>query len=420
MASESFPKPELPGNFRGLIKLSIEQAHRAFEVWIKTSEDARRSIAASSELARNGAVALQGKVMEITRANADASFLMALKLAESKHIGQVMELYADHLRKQMNALAGHLEDIRDLTFQIICPSQGSPNANADVTTSADGGAQSPKKATVMEDVRLMSAPQPSQFHEKSASATDGVTAGVEQPRERIPRAVVGAKVGAQNLAAREKSPNPPAVPENTRARNVPAGSAQPRKKAKPPEDEPLPSLQPQSLARETIDKTGGVGKPSERVAAAVVRAKVSKQNSPKVTLSEKSASRTTTPEDMQSALASRRYKGVPTGARPPKKAKKEARLTSAPSRPQSQGKKAPETEVRQANESAAAAVGGVKVRTQIPPKVTKGEKSSKQPATAIDTRSPLAATPKGLEKGNVHNLADRIKRSSRPKTRPMR
>jgi hypothetical protein len=417
MASESFPKTELPGNLRGLIKLSIEQAHRAFEVWMKANEDARRSIAASSGLARYGAVALQGKVMEITRANADASFLMALKLAESQHIGQVMELYADHLRKRMNALAGHLEDIRDLTFQIICPSQGSPNANADVTTSADGGAQSPNKATVMKDVRLMSAPQPSQFHEKSASATDPVSAGVKQPRERIPRAVVGAKVRAQNLAARENSPNPPAVPENTRAKNVPAGSAQARKKANSPEDARLPSLQPQSHARETIDKTGGVGKPSERVAAA---AKVRAQNSPKITLSEKSASRTTTPEGMPSALASRRYKGVPTGARPPKEAKKEARLTSAPSRPQSQGKRAPKTEVRQANESAAAAVAGVKVRTQILPKVTKGVKSSKQPATAIATRSHLAATPKGLEKGNVHNLADRLKPSSRPKTRPMR
>jgi hypothetical protein len=266
MASESSPKPEWPGNFRDLIKLSIEQAHRAVEVWIKTSEDARRSLAASSELARNGAVALQGKVTEITRANADASFLMALKLAESKHIGQAMELCADHFGKQMNALAGLLEDIRNLTFQIICPSQGSPNANADVSTSADGGVQSPKKATVMEDVRLMSAPQPSQIHEKSASA-DAVTGGVEQPSERIPTAIVGAKVGAQNLAAGEKSPTPSAVPKNTRARNVPTRSARPRKKVKPPEDAPLPSSQPQR------------GKPSERTAAAGVRAKVRAQNS---------------------------------------------------------------------------------------------------------------------------------------------
>ncbi len=417
MASESSPQLDLPGKFRDLIKLSIEQAHRAFEVWIKTSEDARRSIAASSELARNSAVALQGKVTEITRANADASFLMALKLAESKHLGQAMELYADHLGKQMNALAGHLEAIRDLTFQIICPSQDSPNANADASTSPDGSAQSPKEARTMEDARLMSAPQPSQIHEKSASATDAVSAGVEQSR---PAAVVRAKVGAQNLALGEKSPDPSALPENTRVGNVRPRSAQPRKKAKLPEDAPPPSSRPQSQTREMIDKTGGVRKPSEPTAAAVVRAKVRTQISPQIMPSEKSASRKATAEDVQSALKSRPSRDVPTGAQPPRKAKEEARLSSALLRPQSHRKKAPGTDVRQPNEIASGAIVGAKVRTQILPGVTKGKKSAKQPAAAIDTRSPLAASPKGVEEGDVRSLADRIKGSSRPKTRPIR
>jgi hypothetical protein len=37
----------------------------------------------------------------------------------SKNIGEAMELYAEHLRKQMDSFLGHLEDIRYLTFRII-------------------------------------------------------------------------------------------------------------------------------------------------------------------------------------------------------------------------------------------------------------------------------------------------------------
>jgi phasin len=119
MATDSFMTPEIPQGLRDLLKLSIEQARRAFETFVATSEKTWTSIETSSQAARNSMQGLNEKIAEITRANADSSFALALKLAESKDISQAMELQSEHVRKQMEAFARQLEEIRDLAAQAI-------------------------------------------------------------------------------------------------------------------------------------------------------------------------------------------------------------------------------------------------------------------------------------------------------------
>jgi phasin len=119
MATDSFMTPEIPQGLRDLLKLSIEQARRAFETFVATSEKTWKSIETSSQAARNSMQGLNEKIAEITRANADSSFALALELAESKDISQAMELQSEHVRKQMETFARQLEEIRDLAAQAI-------------------------------------------------------------------------------------------------------------------------------------------------------------------------------------------------------------------------------------------------------------------------------------------------------------
>jgi len=72
---------EFPGLLRDLFKLSVEQAQRAFETFLTTSEGAWRGIQAGSQAGR-GMGALMDKVAKITGANAEASFSFALKLRQ--------------------------------------------------------------------------------------------------------------------------------------------------------------------------------------------------------------------------------------------------------------------------------------------------------------------------------------------------
>lgn len=118
MANDAF-NPEIPESLRDLMKMSIEQAKRAFDTFAATSEKTWKSIETSSQSARAGLTALNAKIAEITRNNAEANFALALKLAESKDINQAMELQTQHARKQMEAFVKQLEEMRDLAAQII-------------------------------------------------------------------------------------------------------------------------------------------------------------------------------------------------------------------------------------------------------------------------------------------------------------
>lgn len=119
MGDDPFMKPEVPEAIRDLMKMSIEQAKRAFETFAATSEKTWQTLETSSQSARAGIKSLNAKIGDITRSNAEANFALALKLAESKDVAQAMELQTDHARKQMDAFAKQLEEIRDLAAQVI-------------------------------------------------------------------------------------------------------------------------------------------------------------------------------------------------------------------------------------------------------------------------------------------------------------
>jgi phasin len=119
MANDAFMKPEVPDSFRDLMKVSIEQAKRAFETFAATSERTWKSFETSSQTAGSSLRSLNEKIAEITRNNAEANFALAMKLAESKDVAQAMELQTEHARKQMENFVHQLEEIRDLAAQVI-------------------------------------------------------------------------------------------------------------------------------------------------------------------------------------------------------------------------------------------------------------------------------------------------------------
>ena len=132
MASDAF-KPEIPEPLRELVKMSIEQARRAFETFISTSEKTWKSLESSSPSGRASLYALNAKIAEITRRNAEANFALALKLAESKDVRQAMEMQSQHVKKQMETFVQQLEEMRDLTAQII--QEANPATRTEVSSA---------------------------------------------------------------------------------------------------------------------------------------------------------------------------------------------------------------------------------------------------------------------------------------------
>jgi phasin len=119
MASDPSGKSDIPESIRDLMKSSIEQAKQAFDTFVTSSEKAWESVESSSQAAAGNMKSLNDKIAEITRENADANFNLALKLAEAKDMPKALELQNNHARKQMETFSKQLEEIRDLTTDII-------------------------------------------------------------------------------------------------------------------------------------------------------------------------------------------------------------------------------------------------------------------------------------------------------------
>ncbi|MGE5259453.1 MAG: phasin family protein [Actinomycetota bacterium] len=119
MANDAFMKAEVPEPLRDLMKMSIEQARKAFDTFAASSDKAWKSLETTSQSARASLQQLNAKIAEITRANAEANFNLALKLAGCKDVAEAMELQSEHVRTQMEKFVHQLEEMRDLTTKII-------------------------------------------------------------------------------------------------------------------------------------------------------------------------------------------------------------------------------------------------------------------------------------------------------------
>lgn len=111
--------PEVPQALRELMKMSIDQARRGFETFVATSEKAWKSLETASPAGHPGLFALNAKIVEITRLNAEANFALAARLAEAKDVAQAIELQSQHVKRQMELFVRQLEEMRDLAAHMI-------------------------------------------------------------------------------------------------------------------------------------------------------------------------------------------------------------------------------------------------------------------------------------------------------------
>jgi len=110
---------EMPEPMRQVMKSSIEQARRAFETFISASQQAMANIDTNSSPASHSMKMLNQKIAEFTKANAEANFDLAIKLADAKEMKDVIELQNHHVRHQMDTFAQQLEELRRLTTEVV-------------------------------------------------------------------------------------------------------------------------------------------------------------------------------------------------------------------------------------------------------------------------------------------------------------
>lgn len=119
---------EMPESVRAIMKASIDQAHKAFQTFIATSQKTMSGFEGPASGPTGGIKQLNDKIAEFTRLNAEANFRFAMKLADAKQFTEVLELQNAHARELMDTFAKQLEELRDLTTTVV--KQSAQNVTA--------------------------------------------------------------------------------------------------------------------------------------------------------------------------------------------------------------------------------------------------------------------------------------------------
>jgi phasin len=110
---------ELPDSIRGIMKSSIEQARKAFDSFVSTSENMLHGLDTSSNPAADSLKTLNEKVASFTKQNAEANFNLAIRLADARQLSDIVELQNAYMRQQMESFSQQLEELRELTVKAL-------------------------------------------------------------------------------------------------------------------------------------------------------------------------------------------------------------------------------------------------------------------------------------------------------------
>jgi hypothetical protein len=111
---------ELPEPMRNILKASIDQARKAFEAFISTSQQALANFEPPAKTpAMDSLKQFNDKIAEFTRKNADANFQFAMKLADAKQVSDIVDMQSSYVRGLMDSYGKQLEELRSLTTKIV-------------------------------------------------------------------------------------------------------------------------------------------------------------------------------------------------------------------------------------------------------------------------------------------------------------
>lgn len=110
---------ELPDSIRSIMKSSIEQARKAFDSFVATSESMLNSVDTSSNPVADSLKHLNERVASFTKQNAEANFNLAARLADARQLSDIVELQNAYMREQMETFSRQLEELRELTVKTL-------------------------------------------------------------------------------------------------------------------------------------------------------------------------------------------------------------------------------------------------------------------------------------------------------------
>jgi phasin len=101
----------MPAEMRAFAEQSFEQARSAFEKFIGAAQSTMSTLEGQSKAAQASAKDVSSKAMAFVEQNMSATFQYAHKLVQARDPQTVMQLHADFVRAQMQALTDQAKSL---------------------------------------------------------------------------------------------------------------------------------------------------------------------------------------------------------------------------------------------------------------------------------------------------------------------
>lgn len=121
---------EVPGSIREFAEKGVSQAREAYEKFKEAAQSGNETMEAVYSCATKGASDYTSKVIEIARANANATFDLAEKLIGVKSPSEVLSLITSHARSQFEAYTAQTKELAELGQKVATDAAEPIKANA--------------------------------------------------------------------------------------------------------------------------------------------------------------------------------------------------------------------------------------------------------------------------------------------------
>jgi phasin len=109
---------EVPEQVRAFAEKGVSQARENYTKFKDAAETHNSTIEAVFTTATKGATDYSAKLLDIVKANTNATFDFAQELVGMKSLSQAMELWTSHARKQVETLTAQTKELAELTQKI--------------------------------------------------------------------------------------------------------------------------------------------------------------------------------------------------------------------------------------------------------------------------------------------------------------
>ena len=122
MPTFEMPKMEVPAAFREFAEKSVSQAKDNWEKMKAVTEDATDMIESSYSTASKGASDYGLALIDVARANTNATFDFYSQVMTAKSLSEIIELSTAHARKQFETVTAQSKDLTALAQKVATDS----------------------------------------------------------------------------------------------------------------------------------------------------------------------------------------------------------------------------------------------------------------------------------------------------------